>query len=191
MTNERLLQRSIPDPSPGHAFIAIAHPGWGLAHQGMKSGSCGLVQRIGTAGSATPHPDPCGGQAPRLAKSSTALHFLIPASAVGLQSGTFRRWRAGIEVDWRAHPGSESGTCFRTNRSSRLGLAHQGMKSRSCGLVQRIGTAGSATPHPDPSGGQAPPSPREVFDRATFSHSAIGHRSTIRHVSPVESRHRG
>ncbi len=34
------------------------------------------------------------------------------------------------------------------------------------------------------------PSPREVFDRATFSHSAIDHRSTIRHVSPVEGRHR-
>ncbi len=81
----------------------------------MKSRSCGLVQRIGTADSATPHPDPSGGQAPRLAKSSTALHFLIPPSAVGLQFGTFRRWRAGIEVDWRAHPGSESGTCFRTN----------------------------------------------------------------------------
>ena len=29
-------------------------------------------------------------------------------------------------------------------------------ESRSCGLVQRIGTADSATPHPDPSGGQAP-----------------------------------
>ena len=35
------------------------------------------------------------------------------------------------------------------------------------------------------------PSPREVFDRATFSHSAFGHRSTIREVPPVESRHRG
>ena len=115
----------------------------------MKSRSCVLVQRIGTADSATPHPDPCGGQAP-------ALHFLIPPSAIGLQFGTFRRWRAGIEVDWRAHPGSESGTCFRTNRSCRLAPAHQGMKSRSCGLVQRIGTADSATPHPDPSGGQAP-----------------------------------
>ena len=55
-----------------------------------------------------PHADPCGGQAP-------ALHFLIPPSAIGLQVDTFRRWRAGIEVDWRAHPGSESGTCFRTN----------------------------------------------------------------------------
>ena len=33
-------------------------------------------------------------------------------------------------------------------------------------------------------------SPREVFDRATFSHSALGPRSTIRHVSPLESRRR-
>ena len=98
------------------------------AHQGMKSRSCGLVQRIAAADSATPHPDPSGGQAPRLAKSSTALHFLIPPSTIGLQIGTFRRWRAGIEVDWRAHPGSESGTCFRSNRPCRLAPAHQGMK---------------------------------------------------------------
>ncbi len=119
------------------------------ARQGMKSRSCGLVQRIGTADSAKPHPDPSGGQAP-------ALHFLIPPSTIGLQFGTFRRWRTGIEVDWRVHPGSESGTCFRTNRSCRPLPAHQGMKSRRCGLVQRIGTTDSATPHPDPSGGQAP-----------------------------------
>ncbi len=38
----------------------------------------------------------------------------------------------------------------------------------------------------------APPRPqRGTSPRATFSHSAIGHRSTIRHVSPVESRHQG
>ena len=79
-----------------------------------------MVQRIGTVDSATPHPDPCGGQAPRLAKSSTALHFLIPLSAIGLQFGTFRPWRAGIEVDWRAHPGSESGTCFHSNDDVRV-----------------------------------------------------------------------
>ena len=84
------------------------------AHPGMKSRSCGLVQRIGMADSATPHPDPCGGQAP-------ALHFLIPVSAIGLQFGRFRRWRAGIEVDWRAHPGSGSGTCFRTNDTHETG----------------------------------------------------------------------
>ena len=115
----------------------------------MKRRNCGLVQRIGTADSATPHPDPSGGQAP-------ALHFLIPPSAIGLQFGTFRRWRAGIEVDWRAHPGSESGTCFHSNRPCRLPPAHQVIKSRSCGFVQRIGTVDSATPHPDPCGGQAP-----------------------------------
>ncbi len=62
------------------------------AHQGMKIGSCGLVRQIGTVDSAAPHPDPSGGQAP-------TLHFLIPPSTIGLQFGTFRRWRAGIEVD--------------------------------------------------------------------------------------------
>ena len=119
------------------------------AHQGMKSRSCGLVQRIGTADSATPHPDPSGGQAP-------ALHFLIPPSTIGLQFGTFRRWRTGIEVDWRVHPGSESGTCFRTNRSCRPLPARQGMESRSFDLVQRVGASDSATTQPDPCGGQAP-----------------------------------
>ncbi len=29
MANERLPERSIPDRSPGHAFVAIAHGGWG------------------------------------------------------------------------------------------------------------------------------------------------------------------
>ena len=70
--------------------------------KGMKSRSCRLVRRIGTVGSAPPRPDPSGGQAPRLAKSSTALHFLVPPSAIGLQFGMIRRWRAGIEVDRRA-----------------------------------------------------------------------------------------
>ena len=81
-----------------------------------------MVQRIGTVDSAAPHPDPSGRQAP-------ALHFLHPPSAIGLQFGRFRRWRAGIEVDWSGHPGSESGTCFRTNRSCRLAPPHQGMKT--------------------------------------------------------------
>ena len=233
----RILPRPTPTPAgdkpPRYIFSLRHRPSvYGSARcerQGMKSRSCGLVQRIGAADSATPHPDPSGGQAP-------ALHFLIPPSTIGLRFGTFRRWRAGIEVDWRAHPGSESGMCFRSNRSCRLAPAHQGMKmgvwllelfaghlppsatpldsrlrgnddsgpripgkgaaarrdvrlleraghkatleaavfhfrsnrscllspahegmkSRSCGLVQRIGAADSATPHPDPSGGQAP-----------------------------------
>ena len=81
------------------------------AHQGVKTRSCDLEWRVGTVDSATPHSDPSGGQAP-------ALHFLVPPSIIGLQFATFRPGRAGIEVDWGAHPGSESGTCFRTNDES-------------------------------------------------------------------------
>ena len=39
-------------------------------------------------GGLVPHPKL--GTSPRLAKSSTALHFLIPPSTIGLQFGTFR-----------------------------------------------------------------------------------------------------
>ena len=70
-----------------------------------------MVQRIGTTDSATPHPDPCGGQAP-------ALHFLIPPSTIGLQFGAFRRRRAGMEGDWRA--------LFRTNDGPTGGIRHRG-----------------------------------------------------------------
>ena len=103
------------------------------------------MQQIGTVDSATPNPDPSGGQAPRLAKSSTALHFLIPPTAIGLQFGTFRPWRAGIEVDWRAHPGSESGTCFRTNRSCRLVPAAPPLDSRFRGNDELGGDSTIAT----------------------------------------------
>ena len=73
-----------------------------------------MVQRIGMADPAMPHPVPSGGQAPRLAKSSTALHFLIPPSAIGLQFGRFRPWRASIEVYWKAN--------VRTNDSELVAL---------------------------------------------------------------------
>ena len=58
------------------------------AHQGMKRRSCGLVQRIGTVDSATPQPDPGGGQAP-------ALHSPLPTP---LDSGLRRNddWGAGL-----------------------------------------------------------------------------------------------
>ena len=46
--------------------------------------------------------------------------------------------------------------CFHSNRSCRLAPARHGMKSRNCGLARRIGRVDSATPDPDPSGGQAP-----------------------------------
>ena len=115
----------------------------------MRSRGCGLVRRIGAVGSATPLLRPSGGQAP-------ALHFLIPPSTIGLRLGRIRRGRAGIEVDWWAHPGSESRTRFHSNRWCRQGPARQGMKNRTCGLVRRVGAADYATPQPDPSGGRAP-----------------------------------
>ena len=82
-----------------------------------------------------PTPTPSWGQAP-------ALHFSLATlgSRCSGDGGWCRRqFGAGID------PGSESGTCFRTNRPRRLPPAHQGMKSRSCGLVQRISTVDSAT----------------------------------------------
>ena len=100
MANERLPERSIPDRRHGTCFHSNRPCRRVPAHQGVKPRSCDLVWRVGTVGSATPHSDPSGGQAP-------ALHFLVPPSIIGLQFGTFRPRRAGIEVDWGAH--------FRTN----------------------------------------------------------------------------
>ena len=81
------------------------------------------------------------------------------------------------------HPGSESGTCFRSNRSCRHQPVRQGMKNLELWL-------GTANWH----GGfcQAPPRPqRGTSPRTTFSRSALGHGCTTRQVLPVESRHRG
>ena len=49
-----------------------------------------------------PTPAPAGDKPP---------HYILLfwPSTMGLQFGGVRRWGAGIEVDWRAHPGSESG----------------------------------------------------------------------------------
>ena len=55
-------------------------------------------------------------------------------------------------------------------------FSYEGMKSRSCGLVQRICTADSATPHPDPSGGQAP-ALRHRYNSARFAGGEPGWRA--------------
>ena len=86
--------------SPGHASGPIAPmPVAAGPSEGMRSGSCGLVQRI--LGRWIPAsrrtPTPFGGQAP-------ALHFLIPPSANrSTMPARFARGGHGIEVDWRAH----------------------------------------------------------------------------------------
>ena len=87
--------------------------------------SRGLVQRIGTADSATPHTDPCGGQA-------LALHFPIPTP---LDSGLRRS--------------DDSGRHFRTNRSCRLWPAHQGIRM---GSVEGGDLVLTCRTHPRPSG---------------------------------------
>ena len=70
-----------------------------------------------------------------------------------LDSGPVSRVRGILSIAGKTRWVAE--TYVHSNRSCRLAPAHQVMKSRSCGLVQRIGAADSATPHPDPSGGQA------------------------------------
>ena len=85
----------IPDRSPGFSHQSLMPATAGTPRYEKPElwfGTSELARRI----LLTPHPDPSGGQAP-------ALHFLIPPSTIGLQFGTFRRWKAGIEVDWRAH----------------------------------------------------------------------------------------
>ena len=79
------------------------------------------------------HPAPSWGQAP-------ALHFSCDP---GL-SLFGRRWfvsPAGAGI----HPGSESGTCFRTNRSCRRAPAHQGVKMRP-GRWKCLGVVGATLP---------------------------------------------
>ena len=106
----------------------------GPAHQGVKTRSSGFIRRIRTGDSAMPRPDPSGGQSTRLAKSSTALRFLVRPSAMGLGLGRIRRWRAGVEVDWRV-------VAFGQSRghvtSSRIGvrdmLSHQSLMLAGAG----------------------------------------------------------
>ena len=59
-------------------------------------------------------------------------------------------------VPWIAATHDAAYHHFRTNGACWLQPAYDGMKSRSCVVVRRIGTGDSAVPHPDPSGGQAP-----------------------------------
>ena len=110
----------------------------------------------------------------------------------GFSTNRCREWR--MEATAAVYPGSWSGTFFRsndecrgslahskavqghfrTNRSCRLVPAHQGMKSRSCGLVQRM--ARRILPRPDPTpAGDKPP--RYIF--------------SFRHRPSVYNRHAG
>ena len=121
-TTMRVLTMSRPSHFPTNRLCRLAP-----AHQGMKSWSCGLVQRNGTANSAAPHPDPCGGQAP-------ALHFSVDYEK---------------PIDDSARVAEVASPCwcyFRANRPCRLPPAPQGTKigspvgrSSLRGLGTRVG----------------------------------------------------
>ena len=111
----RLIGGHIPDRSPGHAFVRIANAG---CCGYTKVGKAGVVVWYGeSAQRILPRPTPAPAGDKPLASRSLRPHYILLfwPTTIGLQFGTFRRWGAGIEVDWRAHPGSESGMCFRTN----------------------------------------------------------------------------
>ena len=141
----RPVPEFIPDRSPGHAFAPIAHAGWRRHTKVCKAGVVVWYSELARRILPRPTPTPAGDK-PLASRSLRPRYiFSFRHRPFGLQFGTFRRWRAGIEVDWRAHPGSESGTCFRTNRPCRLAPAQQGMTmrpaSRKC-----LGVVGATLP---------------------------------------------
>ena len=103
------------------------------AHQGMKIGCIGWWKGSGVV--CATHPTPSWGQAPALHSS-----FDPGLSLLG-DGGWCRRPAPGF-----IHPGSESGTCFRTNRSCRRVPAHQGMKIGCIGWWESLGVNGAAPP---------------------------------------------
>ena len=78
-----------------------------------------LVQRMARRILAPPRPQRWI-PAPRIGKSSTALHFLI-RHGPSVYNSRIRRWRAGIEVDWRAIPDRSAGHAF-------VPIAHAGWR---------------------------------------------------------------
>ena len=74
-----------------------------------------------------------------------------------------------LKVCGTAHPGSESGTCFHSNRSCRLAPAHEGMKIRLrwlAGILYGGSGLGSATGLPGV--GDKPLASRSLRPRYNF-----------------------
>ena len=126
----RMANERLPERS---VFIAIAHAGWRGHTKVWKAGVVAWYGELAPRIPPRPSSAPAGDKPP---------HYIPPSPL--LDSG-LRRMTKSVAV-----------VCFHSNRSCRLAPAHQGMESRSCGLVRRIGTADSATPLLRPSGGQAP-----------------------------------
>ncbi len=65
MANERLPERSIPDRSPGHAFIAIAHAGCCRRTKLSKAGVVVWYSELARRILPRPSPTPAGDKPPR------------------------------------------------------------------------------------------------------------------------------
>ena len=65
MTNERLLERSIPDRSPGHTFVAIARAGWRRHTKESKAGVVAWYSELARRILPRPTPSPAGDKPPR------------------------------------------------------------------------------------------------------------------------------
>ena len=165
----------------------------GRAHQGMKVVVRRALQLARTSG-----PSQAGDKLQRYNPLSPPLWIPAFAGITMALRGPHKRMkiagcRVGFSIVWWVYPSppldsgfrrsDESGVYFHSNRSCRAAAGTPRYEKPELWL----GTA-------DWHGGfcHAPRRPqRGTSPRATFSHSAIGHRYTIRHVSPVESRHRG
>ena len=65
---------------------------------------------------------------PKLATNPNATFLCQHYGVVNSRFGTAKMGGDVVEVDWRIHPESASGTCLHSNRSFWLVPAHQGMK---------------------------------------------------------------
>ncbi len=164
------------------------------AHQGMKIEVL-TWSEVFAAGFAT-HTPPLDSRFrgnDELGGDSTGSHLFSYQSSMPAAAGTprYEKPRCGLDNElarrildsrFRDELGGDSTHLFSYQSPCRLLPAHRGMKSRSCGLANEL-AGGFCDAPPRPQRGTSP--------RATFAHSAIDHRFTIRHVLPVESRHRG
>ena len=108
MANERLPERSIPDRSPGHAFVAIAHGGWGRRTKVWGAGVVVWYSELARRILPRPTPTPAGDKPPRyifsfchrpLVYNSARFDRREPASR--LIGGHISLRMTNVGPDWR------------------------------------------------------------------------------------------
>ena len=94
MANERLPERSIPDRSPGHAFIAIAHAGWCRHTKVLKLGA--LVDRRVQVSSGPPAPHLAGDKPQRYISLLRPWAVVVRATVVRVAGRRRNSSRIGV-----------------------------------------------------------------------------------------------